>query len=332
METPDNILDKVRKLLALADHPNTSETESNAFRQKADALMFKYRIEEATLIASGRITTNANVPNWRTVEVANYGSEFSSYYQKIAMVVAQHVGARIKFDYSEGMLTANLCGYTADLMYAEVLMTSCILEFGKRMEPKVDPSLSDAENAYTLRAGGWERKRIARVLFGEWDSENEMKAKNRKVTKLIRQWAVEIGEDPDELLGRGNNIAAYRLSYSHGFVDQIHMRLYRMRTANGEESAGLVLADRSERINEAFYEKYPSMRPSESVQAKCEKCKKAKSGYCREHSYMKPRYRTVRGNAAGNARGRNAALHVDLGPNATGSKKAPTAPTRGSIG
>lgn len=332
MEAPENILDKVRKLIALAEHANTGAAESETFRQKADALMFKYRIEEATLIASGRLSGESNMPNWRTVEVANYGSEFASYYQKIAVVVAQHVGARIKFDYRDGMMVANLCGYVADLMYAEVLMTSCILEFGRRMEPKVDPSLSNAENAYTLRAGGWERKRIAKVLFGDWETENEMKAKNRRVTALIKAHAVSIGEDPNELLGRGNNIAKYRLSYSHGFVDQIAVRLHRMRTANGEDGSGLVLADRSERINESFYEKYPSMRPSESVQFKCDKCKAAKSGYCREHNWMKPRYRTVRGNAAGASRGRNAALHVDLGPNATGANRAPRSSERGAIG
>lgn len=332
MEAPENILDKVRKLLALADHPNTSDIESDIFRQKADALMFKYRIEEATLIASGRLSGEKNMPNWRTMEIADYTSEFASYYQSMARTIALHVGARAKFDYIDGMLVVNMCGYLADLMYAEVLTTSCILEFSKRMEPKVDPSLSNAENAYTLRAGGWERKRIAKVLFGDWETENEMKAKNRKVTALIKAHAAAIGEDPDELLGRGNNIAKYRLSYSHGFVDQISLRLMRMRQAHGEGGTGLVLADRSERINEAFYEKYPSMRPTESVQFKCDKCKAAKSGYCREHSYLKTRYRTVRGNAAGAARGRNAALHVDLGPNATGSYKAPRGGDRGAIG
>src|SRR4051812_5148564 len=43
------MLRKVRGLLAQADHENTSPAEAQVFRNKAEALMMRYRIDEAML-------------------------------------------------------------------------------------------------------------------------------------------------------------------------------------------------------------------------------------------------------------------------------------------
>jgi hypothetical protein len=166
-----------------------------------------------------------------------------------------------------------------------------------------------------------------------------MKAKNRRVTKLIRQHAAAVGEDADSLLGRGTNIKSYREDYAKGFVDSFHLRLYRMRTAAGEEESGLVLVSRSENVAEAFYTKFPQYRPSDKPwrdpREGCEKCKKAKSGYCRDHGFMRPSSAQARGryvNTTARSRGQMAAAMVDLGANATGRGRAPAASPRREIG
>jgi hypothetical protein len=322
MEDFDKILDRVRKLLSLADHPNTPPHEAELSRNRAEALMLKYRIEEATMVAKGfhGQSNGGLTPVWRVMTIASYDSEFVDYYRAIAATCASHVGSVGVTKYENGYMVLETVGYLTDLTYLEVLMTSCILEFGKRLEPKYDPNLSDAENIYAMRSAGMERKRIARLVYGDWETENEMKAKNRKVTRIFKDESLRRGENPDEVLGRGNNMQTFRRSYAEGFRDQISMRLWRMRTSVGEDSKALVLVDRAEKVKEAFYEKYPQYRPSDVKVQPCGRCQKAKNGYCRDHRPIRFKGQPV--SNAGRNRGQQAALMVDLGPNATGANRA----------
>lgn len=324
----EDILRRVRGLIAKADHPNTGEHEAEAFRSKAEALMLKYRIEEATAYDQNHGPNGSGLqPSWLRMGLYGTGSEFANNYRMIAGAVMAHVGGRARTEYDNDEVVLVACGFPSDLRYAEVLLTSALLAFSRRLEPKPDVNASDAENAWNLRAAGWERKRIARVLFGEWETENEMKAKNRKVTRLIKEYGPTIGEDPDQLLGRGNNMETFRASYADGFVNTLHSRLTRMRMRAVEESGGgLVPVSRKEAVDEAFYERFPRMRPTDKPyvdpRKDCEKCQRAKSGYCRDHSYLKPstRYTYSRTNMRAYDRGAAAAYDVDLGPNGAGNR------------
>ena len=89
-----------------------------------------------------------------------------------------------------------------------------------------------------------------------------------------------------------------------------------------------------------FFAEYPHLRPSESGRAEyvapnkdCTKCKSAKSGYCREHQYLKPstgRGRPMAYNYEAASMGRDAARTVDLGPG--GTPKAEGGITRTQLG
>lgn len=329
----DEILKKVRALVALADHENTPPHEAELARQRADALMLKYRIDEATQVASGMFGDGEGglKPVWRTVALYGYGNEFETYYRMISGAITQHVGVRGVTSYDDGTVVLNAVGYESDLRYMDLLLTSALLEFGKRLEPREDPSKSFDENCYTMRHAGMERKRIAKILLGDWDTENEMKAKNRKVSAAVKRECAKRGEDPNVLLGRGNNMKTYRESYADGFVSTLHLRLWRMRQAQGEEGSSLVLADRSERVDEALYERYPHMRPRPTKPRDCAKCRAAKSGYCRDHKPVYGRVKQRSINMAARERGSTAAAMIDLGAQSTGTRKA-SAPTRKEIG
>jgi hypothetical protein len=203
-----------------------------------------------------------------------------------------------------------------------MLITHAIAEFGKRLEPKYDPSETLAANALRLRRGGMERRRIAMQLLGTWTTENEMTAKNRKVTALIKEEAARIGEPhlAEELLGRGNNIKTYRQSYAEAFYTTLRgrIRTFEMEASNAEQA--LVLASAKNAVEEAYYARYPDLRPKASLGTSadthkdCEKCAKAKSGYCREHGWLRPRkYRDTPYSSSGARAGANAARSVDLG-------------------
>ena len=321
----DDMLRKVQALLARADHPTTPVPEAESARNMAEALMNKYRIDESTAAQRGELP--GFKPEWRTFDVCDYGSEWVSIYRSMASSIVHHVGARAVTKIENGKVVCHAVGYGSDLRMAEVLYTSCMLAFQQRLEPKYDASKTDQENAYAMRSAGMEGWRIAQAIYGS--TERSLRP---KVRAMFKAEALARGEDPSILLGKGNSVKTFRESYAKGFEQEIWSRLYAMRSARGADSAGLVLASREEDVNEAFYEKFPHYRPAPAgtkaignEQSDCPKCAAAKSGYCRDHSYLKPRaYNAPKLNGAAYKRGKDAAASADLGPTGVKPKVAPT--------
>jgi hypothetical protein len=345
----DGTLRKVQALIAKADG-TTNEHEADAYRSKAEALMFKYRIDESMLAASSTTTKGNLVPVWRTIRVYQPGSEFSTTYRFLLSSALSHVDCRGR--YKPGLavdedgnhwIECDAVGYESDLRYAEMLFTSFALAFAGKMEPKRNPTLSDQENAYLMRSAGMEGWAIARALWLDPNTHPRdiSKALRSKARKLFAKESEARGEDPSVLLGQGNSVAVYRESYADGFQQETWSRLLRMRQHNVDEGgAALVLKSRKDAVIEAWYERFPDLRPGSSPRSNvlggrdtCAKCKAAKSGYCRDHAWLRPRasdYRVKRVNGAGYDRGRTAAQSVDIGGSA--GRSTPTSTPRHEIG
>lgn len=326
-----SIMERVRNLLARADHPNTPVEEANVCRERAEKLMTQYRldsIEEATS-AGAQITVA-----WRTFRVP-FSAEFRASYGMIVSYVIHHFdcrGARQRawdetaMDFVDEFVIA---GIQADLDLIDMLITSCLAAFSNNLEPKVQDDLTPEANALRMRKAGMERNRIARILLGDWQTTNEMKAKTRKVTAMVKAEAARRGENVDDLFGRGNNIATYRTTFADAFTTEIWYRLNRMALSRSTEGT-VVLGSLKAKVDEAFYERFPQYRPAEpkaavesyrEPNADCVKCAKAKSGYCRDHQWLKPstaKPQERAWSAAGYVRGQNAARTVDLGRHGTG--------------
>jgi hypothetical protein len=338
----DDMLRKVQALLAKADHPNTPAPEADTARNMAEALMTKYKLDETQIGEGGKAFVVGQVPTWRTFPICNMNSEFRSTYRQLASSVIHHVGIKAvykteqTFDengFSVYTNVAECVGYESDLRMAELLFTSVLMAFQRRLEPKYDPTITDQENAYNMRSAGMEGIRIAEAIYkvrlraaSLTSAEKNM---CRKVRAMFKAEAQRRGEDPRILLGIGNNVKKFREDFASGFETELWSRLYNMRASRGESEVGLVLASREAAITEAYYEKYPQFRPVKvsgaigNVQSECAKCAAAKSGYCREHSYLRPtkgKERTV--NYAAYSRGKDAARTVDLGKG--GTQKLPT--------
>lgn len=323
--TLDDIIRKIEALLTQADHPNTGKAEAEVFRAKAEALMFKYRLEEVTFNSSGVHAPSDPLPQWADLDVCPWQSNFGWAYRWLLESVVNHFDARVSFDTDarEGgtWTVARVVAYESDLRFMRVLWQSIRIAFQSRLEPKYDPDLSEAENAYRLRAAGTEGARMAYILY----QGDTSKGKRVRARKLAKEFAISIGEDPSAFSGQGNDMKLYRESYAQGFVTTIRSRLLTMRNSREPGQAGeIVLASRKDRIDEAFYERYPNRRPKPAVaeasestykaQAQCGKCAKAKSGYCRDHGWMRPRKGKVRyANGAALEAGRAAARTVDMG-------------------
>lgn len=313
----DDILRKVQALISRADHPNTPPAEAEAARAKAEMLMLKYRIEETQLGDAGKL--QGFVPVWRTITLVDYRSEFRRHYQLMMQAIIEHLDIRGLFlmTHTAGQykLVAEIVGYESDLRFAELLFTQCALAFSKRLEPVYDPELSDQLNAYLLRMAGMEGRRIAMAIYG-----SDVRNLRPKVRAMFKKEALARGENPDVLLGKGNSVKTFRTSYAEGFVSELYNRMWTMRTARSGDGT-LVLKSRREAVDEAFYTKYPQYRPvkfsgevgSTATAEPCQKCAKAKSGYCREHNYRRPvRQKDPAFNTSAYLRGQQAAKDVDL--------------------
>lgn len=324
MDNLENILNKVRGLLAKADS-TTFPAEAESLRTKAEALMFKYRLDESQLTAEEKAERNFSV-QWRTIVMCGNDSPFASTYMSMMAQACLHMDVKYRTDWqlnqAEGTYeyVAHVVGYGSDLAFVDMLFTSAALAFRAQMEPVVDRTLSDQVNAYRLRMAGMGGREIAIALYGKDD-----KALRPKVRKMFADEAIARGEDPAPLMGKGVNVQRYRESYAQGFRGAWSTRLFIMRQERGGEG-GIVLASRAEAINEAFYVRYPDARPKAKIEGEtgvrqhvCPKCQKAKSGYCRDHGWMRPRRGRVQyANSAGLARGADAARSVDIGRHGSG--------------
>lgn len=323
------IMERVQMLLARADHPNTPPAEAELSRQRADKLMLQYKIEALTAPQA----KDLNAPVWADAILSQQGSEWTHFYAAIAEYAARFTGCRSRSLWekrtddegrNEYFYVMHFVGFEGDVRYVEMLIATALKAFGDLLEPKFNPKETHAENALRLRKGGMERRRIAEVLFGKASSVNEQKGFNRRVTTMIKQEAARQGEPhlAAELLGRGNNIKTYRESYASGFYNTLVNRMQKLAADRAAYSSGeLVLASYKERVDEAFYERYPNLRPQPVKQIgeaseECAKCRRSKSGYCRDHSYLRPRSSRASSkpySQAGARAGRAAAQRVDLG-------------------
>lgn len=313
MATIDDMLRKIQALLDKADS-TTFPAEAESLRERAEILMHKYRIEEAML---AKAEPTGIAPVWRDITIVVPGSEWSSHYYTLFIYCMRHLDVRYNAKHVAGVgYVAHCVGFESDLRFAELLWTNVRLAFSGKLDPKVDPGKSDQQNAYAMRAAGWEGRRIALALWG-----SEAKSLRVKARKLFAKEAEARGEDPGALLGRDVNVKTFRTSYADGFLSEFHHRLYVMRTHRAEESTGLVLAGRKEAVDEAFYEEYPNLKPagklpSDRSAQECQRCAKAKSGGCREHPWNRrstaaPKQPARNWDAV--ARGREAARQVDMG-------------------
>lgn len=313
----DKMLAKIQALIAKADSTDFPE-EAATFRAKAEALMHQYRIEESMLASAAPAGTGL-MPIWQEWNVCPMNNEFREQYMKITSYILHHVGGEGVFRYKRNddrlWAVMECVGFESDLRYGQMLLTSALLAFGGRLEPKYDPNSSDQVNAYNMRKAGMEGRRIAVALWGHFK-----KGMGTRAVRLYAKEATLRGENPEELTGKGNNVETYRRSYAEGFADELWWRLYRMKYTKGEEGQYLVLAGRAGAVMEAFYERYPQFRPDTTTKPigngrdGCAKCAKAKSGYCRDHAHLKrsaQRERPVNAHAA--KRGAEAAATVDLG-------------------
>jgi hypothetical protein len=128
-ELDHRVLDRVRKLLAKAEHPGTPVEEAQAFSAKASALMAAYAIDQALLEAAH---PTAMTPIVRQLEVdPPYALPRAVLLDRVAR--AHRVRVVIGPDAGSGRRQCTLVGFPVDLEVVEVLFTSLLLQASTAM-------------------------------------------------------------------------------------------------------------------------------------------------------------------------------------------------------
>lgn len=256
MDNLDRMMRIISALIAKADDPAATEEESATYRAKAEDLMRKYRIEEEGLIAADQFSIE---PVLREVDVASVKSAFYNHHSWLWRDVARHCGVRYTFTYRpEGsMYVAQVVGYDSDIRYAEFLFSAAKLMMIAKLEPDVNPNESDKDNIYRLRSAGIDRQRIAEMVWGKRGHQEGL-----KVGRLYKEACADRGEDA-AVSGRNVNAKTYRIVYAEEFERQFRYRLNEARNAADSIGGAITLHGRAERVDEAFYTRFPNLRPKQ---------------------------------------------------------------------
>lgn len=122
-------LERVRKLLAKAEHPATPPAEAEVFSSKASALMARYAIDHAVLEASSHARSD---PQARQVQVEPpYAMPRAVLLDRVAR--AHRVRVVIGPEAPRGARVCTLVGFPVDLDVVEVLFTSLLLQASTAM-------------------------------------------------------------------------------------------------------------------------------------------------------------------------------------------------------
>ena len=134
----DNILRKIQGLLAVADDSATTPEAAVNYRNQAEGMMFKYRIEAAMMGTPTEKNVFRSEPEWRTFRVAKAGSPYRIQYGMLAAIALQHVDSKAVQEYEDGWYVIQAVGYESDLRFAELIFTAAMLAFSTKLEPKVE--------------------------------------------------------------------------------------------------------------------------------------------------------------------------------------------------
>lgn len=285
LQTAEGYDRSAEKFAAEGDIEHEREHRAGAanYRAMAEGLMIKYRISEEEALATEGAEGATPIVRQVRVTTRNTGP-LRSYYTATFVVIARHCGVRTHLEWNEGYV-AHVVGYEGDVRYAEFLWTAALLMFSTRINPRWDGALSVDENVWRMRNAGIKRRAIADAAG--WDG-SQASARSRVQRTYLRECARR--NEPVRAAGLGHQADTFQEAYASEFQYTLSHRLREARDAADSIAGGIVLHGRSERVDEAFYTRFPQYRPRPAADtpppAPCPRCAKAKRGACREHSYL----------------------------------------------
>ncbi|MGI5488682.1 DUF2786 domain-containing protein [Microtetraspora malaysiensis] len=133
-EIPERKLELIRKLLAVAEHPNTGAAEATVYLEKACALMSAYGVEQAVLADAGQVRDEVDQ---LTIEI---GNPYQPDRRSLLAGVAFALRCRTIYRKVGAVSRVQVIGYRSDLDLVEMLFTSLCLQMASAVVREPVPS------------------------------------------------------------------------------------------------------------------------------------------------------------------------------------------------
>ncbi len=170
-ETPERLLDRVRKLLAKAEAEGVTAAEAQALTAKAAELMAKYGIDRALLAARQPETDK---PDNRIVEIYNPWARAQAH---LLCGLAAALRCQCILLPSRAGQRVHMFGYASDLERADVLYTSVLIQMWHGLVAADVPARATSVRAWRRSwLLGFAAAVIARVRAAEQDAERSAAA------------------------------------------------------------------------------------------------------------------------------------------------------------
>lgn len=257
----EKILERIRKMLELANDERNHEGERQTALLRAQQLMDQHRIDMAML--SMKKGATAEKPIAYEVEIPY--SRFSEKKYSMLYYIAEHCGVRSAWK-GEGR-GALLVGMRDDIEVTELLYTLTMLEFDTRIDPVWDREKSFDANVKALQEAGKKWVQIARMAnlnggnprTGQPGSETD----GSWLKSAYRRECKRLGEEPRRQTQRHE---AYQESFASSFLGTIYNRLEKMRRDADDKRGGSfdrlpAIMSVQDRVNAEYWRLFPHLHP-----------------------------------------------------------------------
>lgn len=251
-------LDQIRKLLDKASDPGASPAEAEALRKKADDMMLAYTISEFE-VEQRKPKHERERPTRKHIKVCGENHPLKTQLVELFGVLARHCRCREVYS---GLLnpkagsTATVIGFPSDLEYLEMLFTSLQVQMARDLEPKPDPTFTEAENLTLMKEAGMKWERIHNLLYPDkpWERRHGV-----RYTKVYTDYCATTGRHRMR-----SSPIQYQRNFAEGFKERVAQRLYEIRQAQKQETTGsgmeLALRDIKAEVDEAYNESFANAR------------------------------------------------------------------------
>lgn len=222
----DKAIDRARKLLAKAEHPQTSDTERQVYTAKAAEIMMRHSLTDAVVRATNTASARSTEPvEFYILTISGRGGHGRHRASAISAVAVAY-GCEVCFfnnDASNNPRTVHIVGTESDVAAMRILL----------------PTVAAAAEMSAATAVARHRHE----LRGQWYTPTELNAMAREYRRsYLYNFGLGVA---DQIRSRRSDIVANLTASSTG--------------------AELVLASRRDRVTAAFTHRYPKLRTGRKI-------------------------------------------------------------------
>lgn len=249
---------QIEDLLRIASDPRSNVHERESAQVKADAIIFRNRIDRAML--------NKDQPSAaRGVIVREYDAAAAEEFIGVANSMRANLFIHAGCMANSRWRKLTVVGYEEDIQMAEMLWASVFLHFTRTVFPKWENFKTFDANVYDLKSAGysWPFVREEGLKREAGDQTGKLTAKNAG-SKLRSAFKREAARRGERVSSQPINFKKWRTSFADAYATRLSQRLYTMRTKNEAEAgeAGvLALVSDQDKIKQQFYALFPELNP-----------------------------------------------------------------------